>query len=252
MREHSASGGEAAALATLTVHARPGTVVTGLGKAPLRIEADGTGSLGLSPNREYALRATLRGYDPVNERVFLSGDRAIELKQQKSVERTLEISLTDARAPGLDVTVQYPDPAVFVRLGFTTYAMGLDLSQTQVFLSDPLTIFALQFGTYILPEDRFFRPYVALAGFMRIVHASGWPVTIDPLSPLGLRLAVGVEVPAGARGHAYFEYTPTLYDTSVPDAFQAALGTGDTPGWWFGKTYALTIFAFRVGYRWPL
>ncbi len=252
MAERTVAGGDTASFARLTVRALRGTVVTGLGKTPLRVDEAGTASIMLPLNREYALRATLRGYQPVNERVFVSEDREITLKQEKSGGRALEVSLTDARAPGIDVTVQYPDPAVFVRLGVTTYMLGLALSQTQVVLSDPLEVFALQAGMYLSPEDRFLRPYLAIGGFLRIVHASGWPVALDTLSPLGLRFIAGVEVPVSTRGRFYFEYTPTLYYTVVPEAFQAALGTSDTPGWWFGPTSAVTIFSFRIGYRWPL
>jgi hypothetical protein len=237
-------------LARLTVQALPGSVITGLG-APLKVGPDGSAERMLAPYHEYALRVSLPGYRPVTERIFLSVDRMLTLKQEAPPRRGLELSLTDARAPGIDMTIQ-ADQTFFIRFGLTTYAIGLALSQTEVLLNDPLTILALQAGHYLSPEDQFWRTYLGVGGFLRVVHAAGWSPMLDPVGPLGLRFVAGLEVPLSARGRVYFEYTPTLYYTSVPDAFRAALGPNDTPGWWFGPTYAVTIFSFRIGYRWPL
>jgi hypothetical protein len=238
-------------LARLTVQALPGSVITGLGTPPLKVGPDGSAERMLAPYHEYALRVSLPGYRPVTERIFLSEDRVLALKQEAPSRRGLELSLTDARAPGIDMTIQ-ADQTFFIRFGLTTYAVGLALSQTEVLLSDPLTILTLQAGLYLSPEDQFFRTYLGVGGFLRVVHAAGWAPMLDPVAPLGLRFVAGLEVPVSARGRVYLEYTPTLYYTSVPDAFRAALGPDDTPGWWFGPRYGVSIFSFRLGYRWSL
>jgi hypothetical protein len=238
--------------ARLTVTALPGSVVTGLGKASLRIEADGSASAMLPVMREYMLRTTLAGFTPVTQRVFLSTDREVRVDQKKSSQWGVELSLLDAQAPGVDLTMAMPANSLFVRLGFSTYAVGLALTSTSVLTDDPLTNIAIQAGVYLGPEDRLFRLYLALGVFARVVHVKDTAPVLDQMAPLGLRFMVGSELPGPPQGRFFFEYTPTLYSTSVPDLFRAALGQNSSPGWIFGHTLAASLISFRFGYRWQL
>jgi hypothetical protein len=238
--------------ARLTVTALPGSIVTGLGKTPLRIEADGSASAMLPAMREYVLRTTLAGFTPVTQRVFLSTDRDVSMDQKKSSQWGLELSLLDGQAPGVDITMAIPAFSLFLRLGFSTYAVGLALSSTSVLTNEPLTNIALQAGVYLGPEDRVFRLYLALGAFARVVHAKDTTPVLDQLAPLGLRFMIGSELPGPPQGRFFFEYTPTLCATSVPDVFRAALGENNSPGWIFGPSMAASLISFRIGYRWQL
>jgi hypothetical protein len=238
--------------AKLTVTALPGSVVTGLGKTPLRIEADGSASAMLPVMREYVLRTTLAGFTPVTQRVFLSTDREVRVEQKKSSRWGLELSLLDAQAPGVDITMAVPARSFFLRAGFSTYAAGLALNSTSVLLNDPLTNISLQAGLYLGPEDRVFRLYLALGAFARVVHAKDTVPVLDQMAPVGLRFMVGSELPGPPQGRFFFEYTPTLYSTSIPDVFRAALGQNSSPGWIFGHTLAASLISFRFGFRWQL
>jgi len=250
--ENAAPGVVSAPQFMLTVKALPGSIVTGLGNAPLRIGTDGSASRMLPAMREYTVRTSRAGYAPITQGVFLSANREVTVEQKEEPPWGLEVSLLDGRAPGVDLTMAVPALSFFVRFGITTYAIGLALSGTDVFLSKPLTSVMLQTGLYLGPEDRSFRAYLGLGAFMRIVHAKDTAPVLDPLSPVGLRFTVGSELPGPPRGRLFFEFTPTLYQTSVPTAFRAALGQDTAPGWMFGPSTALSIISFRIGYRWQL
>jgi hypothetical protein len=239
-------------LARLMVTALPGSVVTGLGAAPMRIDANGSALRMLPTAREYSLRTTLPGYMVVTQKIFLSGDRQLVIEQKKSPRWGLDVSLSDSRAPGMDITMSFPSRSLFARLGVTTYALALALSQTEVFLSDPLTNVELRAGIYLSPEDRFFRFYAGLGGFARIVHAKDTSPMFDPVAPLGFMFLLGAEVPVSARGRLFFEYTPSMYLTNIPDTLRASLGSDDLPGWLFASSEGFNLLSFRIGYRWPL
>ena len=250
MREAGTASPVAAARVMLTIRAEPGSIITGLGAPALRVGADGTTFRMLTPRREYVFRTEHAGYLPVHTRVYLAADRQVTVEQRPQPTWGLEGSLVDARAPGMDVSVYFPSYALFARAGFSTYALGFALDSDGFLLEDPLTVLGAQFGAYLSPQDRFFRFYLAVGGFVRLVHASGtWPV-LDALAPAGFRLVVGVESPVSARGTLYFELTPSYYQTSQPDALHATLGQDNTPGWLFGSAQALELLSFRVGYRW--
>jgi len=239
-------------LARLTITALPGSVVTGLGAPPIRIDSNGSAFRMLPAAREYSLRTSLPGYMVVTQRIFLSGDRELGVEQKKSSRWGLDISLSDSRAPGMDFTMALPTLSLFVRLGVTTYALALALSQTEVFLSDPLTNVELRAGIYLSPEDRFLRFYTGLGVFTRIVHAKDTFPMFDPVAPLGFMLLVGTEVPVSARGRLYFEYTPSIYLTNMPDTLRASFGPDNAPGWLFAASEGFNLLSFRIGYRWPL
>jgi hypothetical protein len=238
--------------ARLTITALPGSVVTGVGTSPIRVDSSGSASRVLPIAREYQLRTSLPGYVPVAQRVFLSGDREIVVKQARSRTWGLGVSLSDSRAPGVELTMEFPALSLYARFGVTTYALALALSSTDVLLNDPLTNVVLQGGAYLSPEDRFFRFYLGVGAFVRIVHAKDTSPTIDQVAPLGSWFLVGTEAKISASGRLYFEYTPSMYLCSVPDTLRASLGPGDAPGWLFSSFAGFNLLSFRIGYRWPL
>jgi hypothetical protein len=250
MLETSAADNGNPRLARLTISALPGSTITGLGSPILRVGPQGNAFRELAPRREYSLRIDLPGYTPVSTRIFLGSDREVQVRQVKSPWWGLEGALSDSRAPGIDASVYFPG-SLFVRYGFSTYAIALAFDSSGALLFEPLTNLEAQFGTYLSPEDRFFRFYLAGGGFVRIVTAPGAPPLMDALSPGGLRVIVGTESPVSSRGKLYLELTPTLFQTSQPDAFRAALGQdSNPPGWIFVPQAALNLLSFRVGFRW--
>jgi len=236
----------------LTVRAIPGTLITGPGGTKARTGKDGFASLSFPAPGEYSLHATLSGYYPLTRRFFLSGNREVFLEQTPHSWWALDASLLEMGYPSFDVSRFILLNSLYVKLGITTYAVGLAFTDTQAFTSNPLTNLVLQTGIYLRPDDVLFRPYVNLGAFLRIVVAPG-TLGIDPLSWGGLQFSIGTEIGRSPRGRFFFEYQPMLYAVNVPGLFQASLGSGNSPsGWSFSSNGAANYLCFRVGYRWAL
>jgi hypothetical protein len=238
---------------TLTIRALPGTQITGPGKMKVRVGKDGFVSLALPSPGEYSLRATLKGYYPLSSRFFVDNNREVTLNQFPASWWALDASLLELGYPSFDVSRFIVPNSFYVKLGLTSYAVGLALTDTQVFSSNPLTNIVLQTGVYLRPEDVFFRPYVNIGVFMRFVLYPGTLVGIDPVSWGGLQASIGTEIGNSPKGRFFFEYQPMWYATSVPGLFQASFGSGNSPtGWSFSSYSAFNFLCFRVGYRWSL
>jgi hypothetical protein len=202
---------------------------------------------------QYSLRATLSGYYPETSSFFAAGSKEITLTQAHASWWALDASLLEMGYPGFDVTRFMVPNSIYVKLGFTTYAVGLAFTETNVVTNNPLTNVVLQTGIYLRPEDVLFRAYITIGTFIRIVHASDAPLEVDPLSWGGFLFSIGTEIGRSPRGRFFFEYQPMFYASSVPGLFQASFGTNDPPfGWSFSDKSAFNFLCFRVGYRWTL
>jgi hypothetical protein len=205
----------------------------------------------LSAPGEYSLRATHPGYYPETSHFYLADDKEVVLQQAPASRWAIDASLLQMGYPSVDVARFILPNSFYVKLGITTYAVGLALAGNQVVSNNPLTNFVFQTGIYLRPEDVLFRAYVNLGAFVRFVYAPGTLVGVDPLSWGGIQLSLGTEIGSSPRGRFFFEFQPMMYAVSVPGLFQASFGTnGPPPGWSFSANSALDILCFRVGYRW--
>ena len=235
---------------TLTVRALPGTLVSGPGKTTATAGKDGFAVMKLPGPGEYSVRSTLSGFYPETSSFILSSDREIFLTQTRTSWWTIDASLLQMGYPSFDLGRFIIPNSIYVRLGFTTYAVGLAFTETQMVTNNPLTNIVLQAGIYLRPEDVLFRAYVNVGAFLRFVYAPGTLGGVDPLSWGGLQLSVGTEIGRSPRGRFFLEYQPMLYAASVPGLFQASLGTSDATGWTFFPQGAFNYLSFRAGYRW--
>ena len=203
----------------------PGTLITAGKGVTALTDGYGTATFTLASPAEYSLRAVRADFYPTRQELFVSADRTIELPQARASRWAVEGSLLDAQYPGVDVTRFVIPNWVFVRLGFTTYQLGLALSGNSVFSNEPLTNFALQGGAYFRPEDALFRFYGTLGGFLRVITQPGQAPLIDPLAPGGIQVSLGTEILGTQHGGFFFEWAPMLYFTTVPGLMQASLET---------------------------
>jgi len=236
----------------LSIQALAGTAVilSGAGKAKAKVGTNGAAQIDLPAPGVYELRATHWGSLPLKRRLFIRGDRSLILEQEPAPRMTLDASALMAW-PGVAVSWAPVPGWLFVRAGLTTYLVGLVLREDAIFSSDPLTNLDLLAGLYLCPADGALRPYLGIGGFLRFVHASGWPIHLDPLAPLGLQAIIGAEIPLAGPARFFLEYEPMLYvTTEYPDLFATAMR--DTPGWAFFPQAALQLLSFRMGIRWPL
>jgi len=238
---------------TLTIRALPGTLITGPGGKMARAGGDGFASLNLPGPGEYSLRATVSGYYPETSRFFLAGNTELILNQTPASWWAIDASLLEIGYPSFDVARFIIPNSFYVKLGFTTYAVGLAFTDTHVVTNNPLTNLVFQTGIYLRPEDVLFRPYINLGAFLRIVHAPGKLFGVDPMSWGGFQFSIGTEIGSSPRGRFFFEYQPMMYTASIPGLLQASFESRDPPaGWSFSPKSAFNFLCFRVGYRWAL
>jgi hypothetical protein len=237
----------------LTVRALPGTELTGPGGTKATVGDDGTAVLTFPSVGEYSFRATLAGYDPEKRQVFLASDRELTISQAPGSQWAIDASMLQMSYPSIDVTRFIVPNAFYVKVGITSYAIGLAFSGTDLYTSNPLTNLVMQAGVYLRPEDVIFRAYMNVGAFLRIVSAPGLPLQLDAVSSGGFQFSIGTEIGRSPRGRFFFEFQPMLYSTNLPTLFQAFFGSSNAPiGWVFSSTGALNILSFRMGYRWML
>ncbi len=256
-RAYPATGNVAAAAsvprrgsARLLIHGHPGSTVAIRGLPDLHIGSDGTATVSLDAPAQYVLRATAPGYTPVTRSLYLAANREISFDQKRTPSWALSVRMVDFAYPGADLSLLVASGPVFVTAGFTTYMVGLALNQEEILSSTPLTNLALQVGAYLAPADSIVRPYFGFGVFARVVDAPAY-VGLDPLSPGGLQLVLGVETAGRAEDRFFVEYVPQFFATRFPALLEASLGAGNTPpGWLFSVGSAADLLSFRIGYRW--
>jgi hypothetical protein len=163
----------------------------------------------------------------------------------------VEATLSNGFYPGLSAALLSRQIPAFIKVGLTTYRLGLTpFSSSGLFSSIPLTQVVLLMGTAFGQEDSA-RLYAAAGPVVRLTWPSGGTLTVDALAPLGLQVAVGFELPIGAGVRLFVEHTPTLYATPYPALFAGSV-SGDTIGYLLGPSVALSLATFRYGIRWLL
>lgn len=238
--------------ATLFLRALPGTVVklSGGAEASATIGPEGTGQIDLAGPVICELRATHPGSSPVRRRIFVQSDRDLALEQKPVARFAIDASLLIAW-PGVAFSWSPLPDRLFLRAGVTTYLVGLVLQSDAMFSSDPLTNLDILAGVYVGAIDRPLRVYAGLGGFLRFVHASDWPLSLEPLAPAGLQAVLGLETSIGGVARVFVEHEPMLYATAYPELFRASVGSSGA-GWVFFPQAALQLLSFRFGVRWPL
>ena len=240
-------------LALLTITALPGTKITGLGGPALTADENGMTSREVSAPRQYTLRASLRGHAYVSKPVFVTSERVITLEQRQISSWAVDLSLQDRAYPGVALGWS-PVPGVFtVKLGFTSYLVGIPLDSSGLLSSQPLTDLVLQADLYFSPVPEALRVYSGFGVYLRISHSASSLVSLDPLSFGGIKSILGVEFPVSSQGSLFMEYAPTAYFTAFPELLRASLGPGNSPpGWEFGTAVGINFLSFRAGWRWQL
>jgi len=249
----------APATITVTLRAHPGTVITGVSPKPLTAGPDGTVSVELPSPAPYSLRATLIGYVPTRMAFYLDGESEIRVDQVRSPWLYLDGAFLDGFFPGVSATYAVPIFPGFVRLGFTSFRVGLALNQDKPLASLPLSQITLLLGWYVSPEDRPIRFYVGAGPLLRVTLPPQGSFTIDHLLPWGVQLVAGWEFPFAGKLHAFIECAPTFYSTPEPKLFVDSFGSNNgspnnntLPYLNFPPSFALDPFEVRVGLRWML
>ncbi len=239
-------------LVRVTLIALPGTAVEGLRGESIIVGADGKTEVSLGTPATYVLKASRDGYFPLEQRIFLDSDRTLDLTLEPYSKWSVDLSFFNAFNAGVEATYFFKPGRGFVKLGLTSFFLGLALDSEGPFSGYNLVNLNAQAGFFLSPESSVIRIYMTIGGFLRVVFPNSSPL-FDPLSPGGVQLALGVQVPLAARSRFFAEYVPMVYFTDFPDLFRASLGEKDSPfGYIFREDMAFSLANLRFGIRWLL
>lgn len=238
---------------TLTIHAVPGTHISGLSQQDVLADGTGTATIQLPSPAPYSMRAVAGGYLPSKTDIYLDGPTEMTLDQTRSPWLKLDAAFLDGFFPGVSASFSVPSWPLFARLGFTTFRAGVAVNQNGILTSIPLSQLTFLLGAYLSPEDSETRYYLGAGPLLRVSAPPGGSLVVDGLLPFGVQLVAGAEFPFAWKLRAFVEYAPTGYSTPLPDLFRASFGTnnGTFPYIAFPK-WALDLFEARVGLRWTL
>jgi len=199
------------------VEGLPGTVVEGLGEKAVIVPEEGFLEIPLRIPGTYPWRAVSSGAYP--ERGYFG---ALEQGQTLSIPNkplrlwSAEAGLVMMEFPDFWVCRRFKEDSIFLRFGLSQYLFGLYLSDdvdaegSSVILSLPLIMPGVGFGGYFLPYDASVRPYASATAFARLLLVEGY-WGFDPIAPLGVLGAGGIEWRAFERTSIYLELGAVLY-----------------------------------------
>ena len=237
----------------LTIHAIPDTRISGLPGGPVLARGDGAATVDLEAPSFYRLRATRAGYQPAQMELYVDADRDLQIPQQPGSSFSVEGSFFNALFIGGDAGFFLLPDTAFLKVGVTSFLVGLALSPDSLLYSFPLVHVNVQLGSYWSPEDAFLRWYTSVGGFLRVVLIPGFPPHLDAISPGGLQLNLGVEFPLAGRSRLFVEYVPMLYLSAMTDLFLDSLGPNGVPFGYAPVSFGAFDFAnIRFGVRWML
>ncbi len=237
----------------LTIHAIPDTRISGLPGGPVLTSRYGAATVNLEAPSFYHVRATRAGYYPAQMELYVDTDRDLQIPQQPGPSFSVEGSFFNALFIGGDAGFFLLPDTAFLKVGVTSFLVGLALSPDSLLYSFPLVHVNVQLGSYWSPEDAFLRWYTSVGGFLRVVLIPGFPPHLDAISPGGLQLNLGVEFPLAGRSRLFVEYVPMLYLSAMTDLFVDSLGPNGVPFGYVPVSFGAFDFAnIRFGVRWML
>ncbi len=238
-------------LATLTLHAVPGTVVEGLDGEPRTVGEDGTLKESVRSPATYLLTATHPGQLPLETTFYLEDDREITLPQHRLARWSVDAGLYGMSFPQAEGSYYIVPGWLYARAGLMTYLAGLAFSEEEMFWSSMLSTLSVRVGTYaFFPQESWFRPYVGAGVLLRIAHDKDF-FGIEPVAPVAFQLTLGFEVSPWPRSRFFLEWLPTEYPTAYPDLFAASM-PHESNAMVFLPYAVLDMGGFRVGWRWML
>jgi hypothetical protein len=239
---------------TLTLHAVPGTVITGLDGGPRTIDETGILTEVVRSPATYLLKAIHPDQLPLESDIYLEDDREITLDQHPPARWAVDAGVYGLSFPQAEGSYFIVPGWLYVRAGLMSYLGGLAFGSDVMFWSAPLTTLYARLGSYaFFPQESLFRPYVGGGFFLRVAHPFGsHPVYIDQASPWGFQITLGFEVSPWSRSKFFIEWLPTEYLTRYPDLFTGSMPDDVRDNFMVLPYAVIDMGGFRIGWRWML
>jgi len=242
----------------LTARGLPGTLLEGPPGGPYAIGEDGAAALVLPSPSVFKLRASLPGHYEVERHVSLGIESLeLDLDQVKKPRFGVEASLEGLQFPAARLWVSIVRAEVFARLSLATQMAGffpLDNAASIVQTGSPLSFVGADAGLYVLPPERYLRPFVALGGYLRISHPQGY-FGLDKIAPGAATLSLGCEYSPSRRLRFVASYDPAWLFCADPAKFIEtsfavnSYPSGQVPGYVFLEGAVLDLRCFHIGAR---
>ncbi len=241
------------------ITALPGTEILGISDPAIVIPEGGPIEISLQSPAVYTFKAKLPGYYSLVDNFYLGYDAYdLDVNQKKKVVWGAELGLNNLQFLDLQGFFFIIPADFFVRLGFTTYALGIYFINDGLYLfrSNPLSTVQLHLGYYFFESQSFLRLYAAMGIQLRIEHREE-RFGLDTTAPAALSFASGLEYSFPGRGFRLFvEYNPLLYFPKDVEKFRQAsfpskyIGNENKiPGFLFTDNVAFSYTNFVVGVR---
>lgn len=224
----------------LTISGVPGTTITGVPGDDWTIPEEGVVSRKVPYPSSLQIIASAPGRYEVTIPQFIGIDPvSIELDQFQKPRFGVDAVLNAWQFPGVRLWYFIRPAEIFIRAGVHTHFVGLypldNTAQLLVF-GWPLSFIDIDAGLFLLPAEQEFRLYIALGGYLRIVHASGY-FGFDTLgAPGAVTLTAGIDFSPNRRLHFIAEYQPAFVMAPEPQEYidvsfvQNRYPSGQVPG----------------------
>ena len=239
----------------ITIYAKQGTKITGLGEDPLVIGAEGEIKYETILPATYSIEASLRGYYPLEKELFVDQEVETISFEQKPIGRLfLDLYMNNFSFFGTDLNIFIVPDLFYAKVGLTTHLIGFHFAtgdeDSTFFVSYPLTYMYAGFGLYVNPNYHKVRANIAAVFFTRVIHSSKHGLSIDRLFPFGVQPIIGLEIFPDRKLSLFAEYAPYIYFSNDGDLMRAAY-----PRDYSFNTFIITDHAlielvnFRLGVR---
>ena len=204
---------------TLKIHGPADTKLSISGKHDLTLDKDGQGSLELVSPASYAWSLYLPGFKPASGTVFLETDTTLDIKPVARLPASFGVGLEWLCFPSLDLQVFLLPDSLSLEIGGVLYDLGINPSNPTdagAYVIKSHGLFNLlaglrwQFLTHAYPVQL----SAGLGGQLRWLTKD--TVRVDPITPGGLYLALGVSADILPEVAIFMDLMPRFSFTTDP------------------------------------
>ncbi len=238
-----------------TLKGKPGSTVSGFSPKPLVIPESGELEIVADAPSTYRWRATVPGSYPAGGVFAFLGTEgaALELPDDGLPPWSVDAGLLMGQFPMLRYDRRFLSDRAFVGFELVSYSPGIFLPKDSppddrppLFVFLPLVQPGIHVGARLAAADSAFRPYLSVGAFTRIMFPDFRVLAFDPVAPVGILPAIGIEYGTSRKLAVWVEVGDHLY--FGPNGYLIA---ASNPGnvLWISDHAALEIPHARFGVR---